>query len=579
MKKIPPLYKKSGQFNFWLKRCLSIAFVFLQMAGFDCGSKALHRGRNQVTVEDFRKRLNNMKDISHKDMKGVDLLYAEVERRDRAKVKVILERIELDKKEGMSYEHGFPNAVHATTRLTALGLAIQKGAKDIVEDLLKCPSIDVNKAGAHVTTLALAIKEKQKKIANMLLDKPAIDVRNPKGGHTLLHLAVKANWREFVEKLLRRYEKEKDKAVFNAIDEGYTALGLAIQKGRVDMVRDLLACSYIDINKAGRTTTLALAIENKEEVIASALLAKSNIDVSNPKGNNTLLHLAVQAGWRDIVRTLLHRYDKETHIDRFNATNAAGYTALGWAIQKGKKDIVEELIKCFSVKVNKAKTDDRDTTLVMAIQGKQQAIAALLLDKLASRNLDMRTPDRLSGNTPLHLAVEYGWKEITALLLQHLEVSDVYTCNYRSKKEDTNRYTKEKEQIDIATKYRDRTALHLAARYRHKDIFESLFNKIKDDPGCKDALLQKDLNGWSVFGCSYVQNWKQALKDNLPFRDFSAMFQQILTCVAPVLDSDAWNAIRAEVDEAKKANKIDEKQAKKLQEVVQSNHSSGKPSR
>ena len=75
-----------------------------------------------------------------------DWLYATVSSGDRAKVKVILDRLNKDKQSSTNYQNkDFPNLVSQSGK-TALGKAIEKGHNDIVKDLIDNQHIDIHKA-------------------------------------------------------------------------------------------------------------------------------------------------------------------------------------------------------------------------------------------------------------------------------------------------------------------------------------------------------------------------------------------------------------------------------------------------
>ncbi|ROT47717.1 ankyrin repeat domain-containing protein [Candidatus Cardinium hertigii] len=160
----------------------------------------------------FYNELDNEKDISRR-WKGYDLLYGAVCTNDEQKVKSILGRIIQDKRSGYAYKtnSSFPNAFNGPHNKTALGKAVEKKNKVIIEALLKNEHIDVNKIDVHgQTALLLALNLKDEKLAQFILDtcpndKLHLDAKDPTAS-TALHLAIKYGFNAFLKSLINKFQ-------------------------------------------------------------------------------------------------------------------------------------------------------------------------------------------------------------------------------------------------------------------------------------------------------------------------------------------------------------------------------------
>jgi ankyrin repeat protein len=169
-------------------------------------------------------------------------------------------------------------------------------------------------------------------------------------------------------------------------------------------------------------TPLHLAATNGYLKIVECLIRKgANLKAKNQDGN-TALHLAAKNGYLDIVELLV---SERISIDTINND---GMMAVHLAARNGHGKVV-----CFLVerKSDYRSTDKRDNTILHhAVKGGSAEIVNFLLGrgfKRDVRNIKIipRTveggfiPDRVSGNTPLQLAVNKGYTEIAKSLVEH----------------------------------------------------------------------------------------------------------------------------------------------------------------
>lgn len=186
-------------------------------------------------------------------------------------------------------------------------------------------------------------------------------------------------------------------------------------------------------------------IWNKKRTNIFKLLLNHGADV-NAKGKDgwTPLHLAVRSPWSsiEIVKLLLEKgsdiHAKATYSPDYSPGGfspgkiTSGFTPIILAAQSGRKEIVELLLD-YGANVND-KSDDGSTPLhgacasiVMAIKDgaieshedvdgipDEKEVVEFLISKGANVNAS-----HLYGETPLHLAAEFGNLGIVELLLKH----------------------------------------------------------------------------------------------------------------------------------------------------------------
>ncbi|WP_131778765.1 ankyrin repeat domain-containing protein [Legionella bozemanae] len=241
--------------------------------------------------------------------------------------------------------------------------AVANGHLEVVQELLKHPSkINVNQDG----TLALAVKIGRKDIFHELLKSPFIDTNTYKsnalfGGNerkTALIFAIERGDFDIVDELLNHNKIDISRP--GNFDD--TPLKSAICSGHLNIVKELCKNENLDVNFSHspglirRNTALILAINYNRIDMIQELLKHPKIDV-NEKGELELpLHQAIKDGKIDVVKELL----KHPKIDLLKV-DKSGRNSLVIAIERGDAAIISALREKFSEIGNQAKTKDSST--------------------------------------------------------------------------------------------------------------------------------------------------------------------------------------------------------------------------
>ncbi|WP_243017997.1 MULTISPECIES: ankyrin repeat domain-containing protein [Candidatus Cardinium] len=99
-------------------------------------------------------------------------------------------------------------------------------------------------------------------------------------------------------------------------------------------------------------------------------------------------------------------------------------TALYKAIKRGNEKMLRGLSKHSAIDINK--TGERVTSLIQALNHenakKAEAMARILLVRSFSKGLNVTASDPDTGNTPLHMAIRKGYKDLAVLLMQQPKI-------------------------------------------------------------------------------------------------------------------------------------------------------------
>ncbi|ROT47229.1 hypothetical protein EDM02_03675 [Candidatus Cardinium hertigii] len=353
-----------------------------------------------------------------------------------------------------------------------LHMAAYAGCMDCIEKIPKdSPDIIKHDKVRNSTLLHTATRYGRTYVAEVLLDKGANIEAIDKDGYTALHLAAIYGKYDIAKLLL---ESQANKNSYDKL--WHTALHWAVKHGHCDIAELLLSynASIHYRNQGERDTVLHWAVKYNQENIAQnivqLLLNKlieinqiEQINIQNKDGN-TVLHLAVEYGMKNLVGLLLDSGAK------INIRNKDGNTALHLVVKYNQENIAQNIVQLLLnklIQINQIdqiniQNNDGNTALHLAAIHGIENLTELLLDNGAKINI--RNKD---GNTALHLAVKYNQENIAQLLLNKLiQINQI-------------------DQINIQNNDGN-TALHLAAIDGRENLVELLL-----DNGAKIDMQNK----------------------------------------------------------------------------------------
>ena len=225
-------------------------------------------------------------------------------------------------------------------------------------------------------------------------------------GNTALHVATEYNKEEVIKLLIIKYKCSVDSINFS----GQTSLHVAAGKGYIDLCTTLLsefsANRNVQDNKNDTPLSIAVMKGNAKTVyiLACEYGCKLNIKVDYPLIHHVCIH-----GYKKMLKELISNFGYDsTSLDKERNT------LLHTAAQHGKYDMVDLLIKAFSIHCPVDSRNIRnETPLHLACIAGNARIAKLLLSHKATinlRDIDNDTPLRkayLQGNNDVLSSVFY----------------------------------------------------------------------------------------------------------------------------------------------------------------------------
>ncbi|KAL2839893.1 ankyrin repeat-containing domain protein [Aspergillus pseudodeflectus] len=205
----------------------------------------------------------------------------------------------------------------------------------------------INMTSQHgATALWYAVSGKSAPATALLLEQPSIDVNHQltegEGRdayqttpftHALWH-----GWGEY--DIISLFIKHPETDLTFPDSRGETAIHLAIEKKREDLVRDMLECGRLDVNAAwgnGRTA-LYTAAGHGEVRFVKLLLAQDGIDVNQPTRTGETPLMRTQSP-RCMKLLLAHPGIKVDLVDDF------GWSALGYTAYRGHLGCAHVLLR------------------------------------------------------------------------------------------------------------------------------------------------------------------------------------------------------------------------------------------
>ncbi len=191
--------------------------------------------------------------------------------------------------------------------------------------------------------------------------------------------------------------------------DGKTALMLAAQEGRADLIRALLGAGATinSTNTRGGTALMYAAVVGDPTTVELLLAYGAAINVQSSNGWTALMIASVK-GYDELVRLLLSRGANA------NLRDIYGWTPLMRAAYENRLTVVRSLLASQSIEVNTA-NDNGATALHQAARGGYVQIVRLLIDNGA----DLEAKD-LRGQTPAMLARAQGHAEVADMIKRSL---------------------------------------------------------------------------------------------------------------------------------------------------------------
>ncbi|WP_339045825.1 ankyrin repeat domain-containing protein [Candidatus Mesenet endosymbiont of Agriotes lineatus] len=272
-------------------------------------------------------------------------------------------------------------------------------------------------------------------------------------GSTPLLLAIEKKHIETVKLLLKHNANVNVKNGFWT-----TPLSLSIREGYIE-IAELLLEHGADVAFAARSSFAEWKDDNELAIFAAAkgytkileLLLNRGVSANLKRNSDTLLHLALEKGHTGVVALLLK------HGADINAKCVLGRSPLDHAICKKYKEIVRLLLE------RGANANLTDSVFSAAYNG-----CSKIMELLLRHGADVGAIGNF-GDTPLHIAAEFGHTEIVKFLLDR------------------------GVNINAANNYHN-TPLYKAIRNNHVETFFTLL----------------------IFGANIDEEWNQAVVNSRP---------------------------------------------------------------
>ncbi|NXN92451.1 NFKB2 factor, partial [Rhinopomastus cyanomelas] len=270
---------------------------------------------------------------------------------------------------------------------------------------MKGPEVEVPGSGRQESPYCSELQQHAQRCQLWML---ALAHRN---AHALLDYSVTADPRMLLA-VQRHLAASQD-------ENGDTPLHLAIIHEQTAVIKQLIEVivsipsqQIINISNNLQQTPLHLAVITKQPQVVQLLLqARADPTLLDHYGNS-LLHLALQAGDEEMLRTLLsHLGSAAPYLLRL--PNFHGLLPVHLAV-KAKSLACLDLLVRKGADVNAVERQGGRTPLHLAVEMENLNMATHLVKKLGA-DVSSRT---FAGNTPLHLAAGLGSPTLTKLLLK-----------------------------------------------------------------------------------------------------------------------------------------------------------------
>ena len=418
-------------------------------------------------------------------------------------------------------------AVHATTKRSALGEASLQGHSNIVDLLIHegCPTNHVD-AESYTALHHACHKGHLAAVKSLLKANTDIDASGPQS-KTPLHLAAQVPHRNVVMLLLQR------NANVNARDENsQTPLHISAAQGNVEMCSYLLENgAQLDNRDSKSKTALQLACEVGQYDTAEAMLKRSNLRITDltfltaffaavEHGNVRIAESFLSRGLElqklnknDIYKpaTLAAKSGSKAMLELMIRENCSikakddnDWNALHFATQLGHWQLIEPLV-ANDVPV-KAATRMKDTPLILAVKGghftateillRSKGISVTVEDGQAEQPIHHATRagsfdifnllisngakvavENAFGWHPIHIAVVYGHATLVDRLIEQSAKIEEKLGSSTVKKDQTHKMVEDGHWAEARWPYPGSRPLHLACEYGHYQIASNLISK------------------------------------------------------------------------------------------------------
>ncbi|KAJ5776726.1 uncharacterized protein N7511_001737 [Penicillium nucicola] len=301
-------------------------------------------------------------------------------------------------------------------RNSLLRRAVQASLQDVIA-LLVAHGADPNSRNRDGQSLLhQATKNGDREVVQQLLTYEDISINaTDRRSCTALHIAAEYGCTSVAKCLLAKCGIES-----SARDTyGRTAFHIAAEYGNKLITRLFLAYGVVDINArdANGATALCLAVKEKHTAAALQILAEDHVDL-NVAGQNgwTALHHAVSVGSIPVACVLLNNDQLDP-----NLRDDEGWPPLTHAASNGDLRMVELLLARTNIQVN---VHQAPPLFHAAKHGHVEVVRRLL----SFDTIDIN--QQFWNSSPLCVASEMGYPEVTKLLLRHTDTPDTNLKTY-----------------------------------------------------------------------------------------------------------------------------------------------------
>nr|XP_042896391.1 poly [ADP-ribose] polymerase tankyrase isoform X4 [Parasteatoda tepidariorum] len=347
---------------------------------------------------------------------------------------------------------------------TPLLLAARTGRAHNVDLILK--HLIFSEHNKKETAITVSLQDKQ--CVN------AVDKGNKKS-YTALHIACEYG-RIDVVRVLIRHKANVDKMT-NAQHDKLTPLMLASQKGHLDIVSLLIEHSaQVEMKDKKQRTALTHAIINGHAHVTSYLLRLGANPNSTDSSGNTLVHYAAAYGWYFCMKLLIEAGAS------LNLPNDWKITPLSLAFMKGHMGLVDFLVEQPGIDINVDVNNESGMTLVM--QALRSKINHSMLERIhflvVKQKSDCTKLDFMGNNAFHHL-----------VLAEVAEVIIETKMELNGDRSDDDSSEDLENESKITAKTEEKQLFKEEAQQEHDALIQEI-TKLLLDHGCDPMVKNKE---------------------------------------------------------------------------------------